>query len=59
MINVSKETSHGISITSDDTDVFVLALYHFKEQQVNVPIIMESPVQGRAIIDINAKEEAK
>lgn len=48
----------GISIISDDTDVFVLALYHFKEQQVNIPVIMKSPVQGRAIIDINATVEA-
>ena len=31
MVNIVKESSNGVTIISDDTDVFVLALYHFKD----------------------------
>ena len=58
MVSVTNEVGHGISILSDDTDVFVLALYHFQKEQISVPVIMESPVQDRAVIDINATVDA-
>ena len=40
MVNIVKESSKCVTIISDDTDVFVLVLYHFKDQQVKVPVIM-------------------
>ena len=35
---------------SDDTDVFVLLVYHYHMEQLKVPLTMESPRQERAIL---------
>ena len=43
---------------NDGTYAFVLAMFHFDQQQLEVPVKMESTVQNRAIIDINATVEA-
>ena len=51
LINILKESSHGVSIVSDDTDdCDLLALYHSR----NVPVIIDYLVQSSAIIDIKA-----
>ena len=34
IVFVAKKTLTGVSLISDDTDVFVLALYHAEEQQL-------------------------
>jgi hypothetical protein len=43
-----------ISVVSDDTDVFVLLLQHYHQAGLDVPLIMESPRKGRAIVDIKS-----
>ena len=56
MIVVASEGNKGVSVISDDTDVIVL-LHHYIEQKVNGVVIMESPVQEGATIDIRATAE--
>ncbi|KAJ8409789.1 hypothetical protein AAFF_G00218480 [Aldrovandia affinis] len=46
--------AHQISVVSDDTDVFILLLHHYHQAGLDVPLIMESPCKGRAIVDIKS-----
>lgn len=48
----AKDLNVCVSVIADDTDVFVLLLHHYYEQQLTVPMLMESPVSGRTVIDI-------
>ncbi len=52
MLRVAKETTNGITVLSDDTDVFVLLLYHYLQAQLTTMVIMESPIKDRAVVDI-------
>jgi hypothetical protein len=42
-----------MTVISDDTDVFVLLLYHYQRTGLSIPIYMESPIKGRTVIDIS------
>ena len=42
---------------SDDTDVFILLIHHYFEGQLTSNMIMESPIHGRTVIDIQATVE--
>ena len=42
----------GVAVVADDTDVFVLLLHHYLEQNLDTPILMESLIYGRSVIDI-------
>ena len=44
----------GVAVVADDTDVFALLLHHYLEQKPDTPIIMESLIYGRSVIDIKA-----
>ena len=54
MVARAKESSEGILVLSDDTDIFALLLHHYLEQNVSNKMVMESPVQDRSAIDITA-----
>lgn len=54
VITTAKDLNVGVSVIADDTDVFVLLLHHYYEQQLTVPMIMDSPVSGRTAIDIRS-----
>ena len=41
-----------VSILSGDTDVFTLLLDHYDAQNLQCPMIMQSPVHGRTCVDI-------
>ena len=41
-----------VTVISDDTDVFVLLLYHYNKARITIPMYMESPINGRSIINI-------
>ena len=45
-----------IAVVSDDTDVFVLLLYHYQMAEVEVPLTMELPSKERAILDIKVTQ---
>ena len=44
----------------DDTDVYILTLHYYSQKELNILMLMESPVHGRQTIDIRvtAKEHA-
>ena len=52
ILMVAKENPSRITVLSDDTDVFVLMLYFYLPDGLHLPVIMESPVKDRAVIDI-------
>ena len=40
MVATSQENQKGILVVSDDTDVFVLLLYHYQAQNIALPVVM-------------------
>ena len=58
MIHAAGQADRCVSVISDDTDVLVLLMYHYFKEKLNGLVIMESPVQERAIIDIRATVNA-
>ena len=58
MVVVATEENKGISVISDDTDVFALLLHYYVEQKLTGLVIMESPVKDRVTIDIRATANA-
>ena len=52
MNNPVKEGHTGVVVTSDDTDVFVLLIYHYVMLNLSIELIMESPVKDRSRTDI-------
>ena len=53
--NVSAQTSLAVA---DDTDVYVLLLHFCYRGDISGHNMMISPVQGRALIDLNATGES-
>ena len=39
MVAASQVNQKGISVVSDDTDVFVLLLYHYQAQNLALPVM--------------------
>ena len=50
MLLLKKTTERSFSV-SDDTDVFVLLLHYYQAQNLSIPVVMESPIKDRAVID--------
>ncbi len=46
--------STGVSVMADDTDIYVMLLHFYNLKNLTIPMFMESPVQGRRIVDIKA-----
>ena len=57
VVSVANGGARHISVLSDDTDVFILLLYHFSQQNLQCSLTMEGTVSGRAVIDIAATVE--
>lgn len=53
-VTVATECQVGVSVIADDTDVFILLLHHYFERQLTSHMIMESPIHGRTVIEIQA-----
>ena len=56
-IMCAKERSGTVLVLADDTDVFILLLYHYQQENITCPMIMSSPIQQRSVIDIKATVE--
>ena len=56
VLRCAKEADR-IAVVSDDTDVFVLLVYHYNEAKLSLPMKMESPSRERAVIDIQLTVE--
>jgi len=50
----ASEGASGVAVVADDTDVWALLLHHYLEQNLDIPMIMQSPIHGRSVIDIKA-----
>ena len=40
----ASEGASGVAVVADDTDVWALLLHHYREQNLEIPIIMQSPI---------------
>ena len=49
-----------LSVMADDTDSYILLVHYYNQNELNIPMFMESPVHGRQTVDIRAtaKEHA-
>ena len=56
MLTVSRENPAGITVVSDDTDVFVLLLHYYLED-LTLLVTMESPIKDRVVVDIGKTVE--
>lgn len=54
----AKCQSGTIVVVADDTDVFILLLYHYLQENLTCPLFMTSPIQQRSVIDIKATVKA-
>lgn len=53
-IYAAKEERKNVVIVADDTDVYILLLYHYQAESLTVPMKLRSAQSGRALIDIAA-----
>ena len=51
MVATAQEIQKVVSVVSDDTDVFVSLLHCYQAQNLSIPVVMESPIKSRAVID--------
>ena len=49
---MASEYQQWVSVIADNTDVFILLIHHYLEQQLTNLMVMESPIHGRSVIDI-------
>ncbi|KAG1651907.1 Craniofacial development protein 2 [Nymphon striatum] len=54
---VAHVTDSTVLVVADDTDIFILLLYFCHRGDISSKVLMVSPVQGRAVLDINAAVE--
>ena len=57
MLTVSRDNPAGITVVSDDTDVFVLLLHYYLENGLTLLVTMESPIKDRVVVDIGKTVE--
>ena len=57
-IMCAKEQSGATVVVADDTDVFILLLYHYWNERLTCPMFMISPIQQRSLIDIKTTVQA-
>ena len=48
---MASEYQQGVSVIADDTDVFIILIHHYLEQQLTNFMVMESPIHGRSVIE--------
>lgn len=53
-IYAAKEEGKQVIVVSDDTDVYILLLYHYYAESLTVPVKLHSTQAGRACIDVTA-----
>lgn len=53
-ISAAKEERKYVVIVADDTNVYILLLYHYQAESLNIPMKLQPTQAGRAFIDIAA-----
>ena len=56
-ILVAIDEQKHVTILADDTDVYALQLHHYLQQGLQIPMVMDSPINERTVIDIQATVE--
>ena len=49
-----EEGKHNVVIVADDTDVYILLLYHYYIESLDIPMKLQPTQLGRAVIDVQA-----
>ena len=57
MLLIAKQNPSGITVLSDDTDVFVLLLHYYLEAGLQVLVLIESAVKEHVVVDIGKTVE--
>ncbi|KAG1677197.1 hypothetical protein GQR58_013996 [Nymphon striatum] len=58
MMCAKDQRGHAVAVIADDTDVFILLMYHYLRERLTCPMFMGSPIQQRSLIDIKATVQA-
>ena len=53
-IYVAKEENKHVIVVANDTDIYILVLYHYQAESLNTPIKLKSTQASRALIDVTA-----
>lgn len=53
-IYAAREERKHVVVVADDTDVYILLLYHYQVENLSIPMKLQSLQAGRAFIDISA-----
>jgi hypothetical protein len=56
-IRVAVNEQKCVTVLADDTDVYILLLYYYLERGIQIPMVMESPIKERTVVDIHATVE--
>ena len=57
VMQVAVNEHKHVTILADDTDVYALLFYHYLQQDLQTPMVMESPIKERTVVDICATVE--
>ena len=57
-IMCAKEHSRATVVVADNTDVFILFLFHYLNERLTCPMFMISPIQQKPLSDIKVTEQA-
>jgi 5'-3' exonuclease len=53
-IYAAKIEGKHVVVVADDTDVYILLLYHYHAESLKIPMKLQSTQTGRAFIDVTA-----
>ena len=53
-IFAAKEEGKQVAVVADDTDVYIMLLYHYHAESLTIPMMLHSTRTGRACIDVTA-----
>ena len=54
VVSAAQLGATSLKVIAEDTDVFVLLVHFYVEQGLTCGLVMESPISGRALVDIRA-----
>ena len=53
-IYAAKEEGKQVAVVADDTEVYIMLLYHYHAESLTIPMKLHSTQTGRACIDVTA-----
>ena len=49
IVATAQENQKGVSVVSDDTDVFVSLIHYYQAQNLSIPVVIDSPIKEREL----------